>query len=69
MKYYKIVLLVTFVIFSKVVLCQDTLQKFVKNLCYYKTDGKVKSYGLKIGLQIPCAWDSLNEERPLLVKS
>jgi hypothetical protein len=48
---------------------QDTLQQFINNNCQYKIDGSGDAAGMKMQINIPCAWDSLNEGRPHLIRS
>lgn len=63
-------LLIPFLVFfSRGLFAQDTLHQFAQNTCQYKIDGSGKAYGIKMKLVIPCAWDSLNEERPFLIRS
>jgi hypothetical protein len=48
---------------------QDTLQRFISNTCQYKINGDGDAAGMKMQISIPCAWDSLNEGRPHLIRS
>jgi hypothetical protein len=48
---------------------QNSLQKFIDNRCQYKIDGKGEEKGIVMQLNIPCIWDSLQENRPNLIMS
>lgn len=65
----KLVLFSLFVFCSTATYSQDTLQKFIDNNCQYKIDGEGEAYGIKMQLNIPCEWDSLQENRPYLIRS
>ena len=65
----KLIILLLSTIFSIHATSQDSLQKFIDNKCQYKIDGKGQANGMKMQLNIPCIWDSLQENRPHLIRS
>lgn len=65
----KFIILFLFVFCSISATSQDSLQKFIDNKCQYKIDGSGEAYGVKMQLNIPCEWDSLQENRPRLIRS
>jgi hypothetical protein len=44
-------------------------EEFSRHKCNYKIYGKDETKEIKLGLTLPCAWDSLGEERPYLLCS
>jgi len=67
--YMKLVLVSLFIIYSTATYSQDTIQKIVDNKCQYKINGTGNALGIKMQLNIPCEWDSLNEDRPHQIRS
>jgi hypothetical protein len=57
-----------YLIFSCSLLAQNNPSNFLKNRCYFETDGKGKSLGLKIKLAYPCIWSQADGDRPHVVK-
>lgn len=65
----KTLILILSLLIQFAVVSQDSLQRFIDNKCHYKIDGSGEAKGIKMQIDIPCEWDSLQENRPALVKS
>lgn len=57
------------IVFAHRICAQDSLLRFVNHTCQYKIDGSGDAAGIKMQINIPCVWDSLNEGRPHLIRS
>lgn len=65
----KINLSTLLIIFCLTSFSQNLSKEFYANKCEYKTDGSVKSNGLKIQLSVPCKWDKAEGSRPHIVNT
>lgn len=59
-----------FLIMSITTFCysQESQLTFMNDLCEYKTDGTGKSLGLEIKFVYPCKWESLEGNRPHILR-
>lgn len=48
---------------------QGRTDEFINTQCEYFTDGKGKTFGIKMKYNVPCSWDSVVDTRPFLIKS